>query len=414
MAYISRHQVLGIGNMMEQLNYNLPSKTAPNGQSGASIGVVNSGNLEILLLNHENNCNVKFTVITSVAGYSEIWHAVVSDFASKFAIGGLEFILHDSGATPAIVALRLRQAYEAYLSASADKDITNSHYVELTPRERIIAIVDEGSFKEILPPLAQVTSPHLAQLNLLTSFDDGVVIGDAMLDGKEIAVIAQQANFIGGAVGEVNGAKIAGMCLRALKRKVNGVILLLDSGGVRLQEANAGEIAISEIIRSIFALRLNAIPVIAVVAGKNGAFGGIGITATCADSLFISEQGRSGVSGPEVIETVMGVDEYDSKDRALVWRTCGGKHRSLLGLSKYAIPEIAELRQQIKNTLNNKVVLNVESLRADNLRLAELLTKYTTCHDALDIWRDLGVKNPEQVPDLTDMQFIQLQQSLAE
>jgi hypothetical protein len=83
-------------------------------------------------------------------------------------------------------------------------------------------------------------------------------------------------------------------------------------------------------------------------------------------------------------------------------------------LSKYAIPEIAELQQQIRNTLNNKLALNVESLRADNVRLAELLTKYTTCHDALDIWRDLGVKTPEQVPDLTDTQFMQLQQSLAE
>ena len=58
-----------------------------------------------------------------------------------------------------------------------------------------MALVDESSFKEILPPAAQVTSPHLGQLDLLTSFDDGVVIGDAKFDGKEIAIIAQQANF---------------------------------------------------------------------------------------------------------------------------------------------------------------------------------------------------------------------------
>lgn len=399
---------------MEQLNYNLSSKTAPRGQIGASTGVVNSGNLEILLLSHDDSLSAKFTVVTSVAGYSEIWHAVLSDFAAKFAIGGLEFILHDSGATPAIVALRLRQAYETYLVASANKHITNSHYVELTPRERIMALVDEGSFEEILPPAAQVTSPHLGRLDLLTSFDDGVVIGDAKFDGKEIAIIAQQANFIGGAVGEVNGAKIVGMCLRALERKVSGVVLLLDSGGVRLQEANAGEIAISEIIRSIFALRLSGIPVIAVVAGKNGAFGGVGITATCVDSLFISEQGRSGVSGPEVIETVMGVDEYDSKDRALVWRTCGGKHRALLGLSEYCIPEIDKLHQQIKFALDNPVTLSLDGLRADNLRLAQLVTKYANYHDALDIWHDLGVSDPKQVSNFSDAQFQQLQQSLAE
>ena len=84
--------------------------------------------------------------------------------------------------------------------------------------------------KEILPPAAQLTATSLVGDCPLTSFDDGVVIGDAKFDGKEIAIIAQQANFIGGAVGEVNGAKIVGMCLRALERKVSSVVLLLDSG----------------------------------------------------------------------------------------------------------------------------------------------------------------------------------------
>jgi malonate decarboxylase beta subunit len=37
------------------------------------------------------------------------------------------------------------------------------------------------------------------------------------------------------------------------------------------------------------------------------------------------------MSGPEVIETANGVEEFDSRDRALVWRTTGGKHRYLIG-----------------------------------------------------------------------------------
>ncbi|MFP3759247.1 biotin-independent malonate decarboxylase subunit beta, partial [Cupriavidus sp. SIMBA_020] len=45
----------------------------------------------------------------------------------------------------------------------------------------------------------------------------------------------------------------------------------------------------------------------------------------------VSEQGRISVSGPEVIETNRGVEEFDAKDRALIWRTMGGKHRRLIG-----------------------------------------------------------------------------------
>ena len=395
---------------MEQLNYTLPSNAAPAGFIGASTGVVNSGNLEVLLLSHAEAQQVKFNLLTNMAGYATIWQAVVTDFAAKFALGGLEFIIHDSGATPGVVALRLRQAYENYLSHPC---VNNPHYVELTPHGRIKALVDENSFQEIYPAAQQLTSPHLGQLDLLTSFDDGVVIGDAQINGKPIAIIAQQANFMGGAVGEVHGAKIVGMCLRALQQQFSGVVLLLDSGGVRLQEANAGEISISEIIRSIFALRVAGIPVVALVAGKNGAFGGIGITAACSDTLLISEQGRSGVSGPEVIETVMGADEYDSKDRALVWRTCGGKQRALLGLSEYLPTDFTALKQQLMTALERPVQFDVASLVSQNEHLASLVTRFANCHDATKIWGELGVSNPQSVPDLNDLAFQQLLLALA-
>ncbi|MFX7731897.1 biotin-independent malonate decarboxylase subunit beta, partial [Acinetobacter baumannii] len=73
------------------------------------------------------------------------------------------------------------------------------------------------------------------------------------------------------------------------------------------------------------------IPVIVLVGGANGCFGGMGIVARCANTIIMSEEGRLAMSGPEVIETANGVEEFDSRDRALVWRTTGGKHRYLIG-----------------------------------------------------------------------------------
>ena len=128
-------------------------------------------------------------------------------------------------------------------------------YYEATARERIAGILDEGSWREILPPTTRTLSPHLAALDLPTAFDDGVVIGEASLEGLAVLVAAQEGGFMGGAVGEVQGAKIVGLFERAKTHRVAGIVLLIESGGVRLQEANAGLIGVSEVIRAICASR---------------------------------------------------------------------------------------------------------------------------------------------------------------
>lgn len=203
----------------------------------------------------------------------------------------------------------------------------NISYAECTARERLARLVDADSFHEWLPPSERLTSPHLAQLGVPSSFDDGVVIGRARLDGHPVFVAAQEGGFMGGGVGEVHGAKLVGWLRRALRERPAGVVLLAESGGVRLHEANAGLIAVSEVMRAVLDVRAAGIPVIVLIGGANGCFGGMGLVARCADHLVISETGRLAMSGPEVIEASHGVDEFDSRDRALVWRTTGGRHR---------------------------------------------------------------------------------------
>src|SRR4029079_106969 len=124
-----------------------------------------------------------------------------------------------------------------------------------------------------LPPPTRTRSPHLQALDLPTAFDDGAITGSATLAGQPVLVAAQEGGFMGGAVGEVHGAKITGLLERAVATRVAGVILLLETGGVRLQEANAGLIAVSEIIRGICATRAAGIPVVAAIGGQYGCFG---------------------------------------------------------------------------------------------------------------------------------------------
>jgi malonate decarboxylase beta subunit len=280
-------------------------------------------------------------------------------------------------------------------------------YYESSARARLLGLLDPGSFTEFLGPRARATSPHLAQLDVPGAFDDGVIVGQGMLDGRCVLAGAQEGAFIGGAVGEVHGAKIVGLLERAVATKPAGLLLLLDSGGVRLHEANAGLIAISEIIRSLLAVRLAGIPVVAIIGGANGCFGGMGIVARCCDHVIMSEEGRLALSGPEVIETVKGVEEFDSRDRALVWRTTGGKHRYLLGEADALVADsIPAFRAAAVAALADRRALTLEALEAQQARLEERRRRYGGLEDALDIWRAQGIVDPALLPLLEAEEFL--------
>ncbi|SDG52168.1 MULTISPECIES: biotin-independent malonate decarboxylase subunit beta [unclassified Duganella] len=283
-------------------------------------------------------------------------------------------------------------------------------YQEATARERLQHLFNPGSFEEFIPPSARVTSPHLAQLNAPVAFDDGVAIGHALLGGVPVYVAAQEGAFMGGAVGEVHGAKLVGLLRKAIADKV-AVVLLVESGGVRLHEANAGLIAVSEVMRALLDARDAGVPVIALVGGANGAFGGMGIVTRCANVVIMSEEGRLAMSGPEVIETANGVEEFDSRDRALVWRTSGGKHRYLLGdCQRIVADDVMAFRQAAQEALaafaNQPTALTLEALEAEQKMLEARLQNYGTLHDPVDIWEAMQVPDAANVPMLDVDSFI--------
>ena len=280
-------------------------------------------------------------------------------------------------------------------------------YYEATARERVAALLDPGTFQELVPPSARVTSPHLAQLDTPGAFDDGVVVGRGALVGRPVLVAAQEGGFMGGAVGEVHGAKIVGLLERAVDERPAAVLLVVESGGVRLHEANAGLIAVSEIMRAVLAARGAGVPVIALDGGKFGCFGGMGIVARLCDAVILSEEGRLGLSGPEVIETTCGVEEFDARDRALVWRTVGGKHRYLLGEATHLVPDdVAAFRAQAIACLGERAALTLEALERAHARLGEGLARFGDCRDGLDVWARLGIRDPERLPLLEPEEFL--------
>lgn len=277
-------------------------------------------------------------------------------------------------------------------------------WYEGSARARIAGLLDPGSFAEFLPPAVRETSPHLGLFDLPVAFDDGIVVGRGEMDGRHVLVAAQEGRFMGGAIGEVHGAKLVGLLRAAAELKPDAVLILFDTGGVRLQEANAGETAIAEIMAAICAARAAGVPVIGLVGGRAGAFGGGGLIAATCSAIAVTEQGRIGVSGPEVIETNHGVEEFDSRDRALVWRTTGGKHRALTGGADAFAEDTAEaLRAAALKLIDAAAGFEAGTLRAEHDRLATRLERHGSAADAPEIWRALGVE--EDVPALDAGEF---------
>jgi malonate decarboxylase beta subunit len=290
-------------------------------------------------------------------------------------------------------------------------------YLESNARERLRLLFDAGSFEEFLPPSARVISPHLGQLNAPVAFDDGVAVGRARLNGMTVYTAAQEGGFMGGAVGEVHGAKLVGLLRRAVRDQAQAVVLLVESGGVRLHEANAGLIAVSEVMRALLDTRAAGIPVVVLVGGSNGAFGGMGIVSRCANVVVMSEEGRLAMSGPEVIETANGVEEFDSRDRALVWRTTGGKHRYLMGdCQRIVKDDVAAFRRAAIDAINAlakpSVPLTLEALEREQAMLAERIARFGDLPDPLDIWAAQGMPQPERVAMLEIEPFIAAAQTV--
>jgi len=294
-----------------------------------------------------------------------------------------------------------------------------SSYLEATARERVRLLCDAGTFDEFAGPAERITSPHLALLGAPASFDDGVAVGRARLHGRPVLVAAQEGGFMGGAVGEVHGAKLTGMLRRALVEQPQAVLLLAESGGVRLHEANAGLIGVAEVLRAVLDVRAAGIPVIALVGGANGAFGGMGIVARCANAVIMSEEARLAMSGPEVIESAHGVEEFDARDRALVWRTTGGKHRRLLGDCHTLVDDdVAAFRAAALaaiDTVRNDggAALSLAALEREHAMLAGRIARFGALPDPRDIWSALGVPDAGAVPMLDTAAFNAMVDALA-
>jgi malonate decarboxylase beta subunit len=223
--------------------------------------------------------------------------------------------------------------------------VLRQSFIELDARARAESLMDSGSWRELVGPFDLIESPWLPAQGIAPQSDDGCVVFKGMIAGKPAVVIALEGGFQAGSMGEVSGAKMTAALDLATRDSQNGkktaAVLLLETGGVRLQEANLGLNAVAEVMASILALRQHA-PVITVIAGTVGCFGGMALAAGLSSYIVVTPEARLGLNGPEVIEQESGIEEFDSSDRALIWAINGGEQRVGMGVADELVSDDAQ------------------------------------------------------------------------
>ena len=275
---------------------------------------------------------------------------------------------------------------------------SKTRFTELSARERAAALLDSGTFRELIGPFERLESPHLEPQGVVPACDDGVVVARGDIGDQRAVVLAIEGLFQGGGIGEVSGAKIAGALELALRDAERGhpvyPVLLLETGGIRLQEANLGLLAIVEIHAAIVALRSH-VPVVGVVAGMVGCFGGMAIAAGLCSHLVMTREGRLGLNGPQVIEQEAGVAELDSEDRRLVWETIGGDQRVATGMADALVEDdVAAIAGAVRIAFETGVPAEHRSAQVGfyEARLAGIDASEPLDGPALrTLWRDEGV-----------------------
>lgn len=251
-------------------------------------------------------------------------------------------------------------------------------FIEMSARARAIKLLDKGTFRELIDPFERVTSPWLKRQGIVTQADDGVVVAKGTIDGQPAVVLGIDGAFQGGSMGEVSAAKIAGSLELAAEDNRKGIptraVILFETGGVRLQEANLGLAAIAEIQAAIVDLRRYQ-PVIGITAGPIGCYGGMSIAAGVCSYLIITREARLSLNGPQVIEQEAGVAEFDSRDRAMIWGLTGGSQRAATHLADVFVDDdVKEIREKVVETFRKGRPAHCRSEQVDGFldRLSEV------------------------------------------
>ena len=281
--------------------------------------------------------------------------------------------------------MELRELNEKIKLGGGQKAIDKQHESgKLTARERILKLLDEGSFSEI-DAFVEHRCVNFG-MDKKKYPGEGVVSGYGTVDGRLVYIYAQDFTVIGGSLGEMHAAKIVKTQEMALKVGAP-LIGINDSGGARIQEgvdalSGYGKIFFNNTIAS------GVIPQISVILGPCA--GGAVYSPAITDFIFmVQNTSKMFITGPNVIETVTG--EKVSAEKL------GGAmtHNSISGVAHFLDDSEEECIEHIKTLLS--------FLPQNNLETSPAKVSLDDLNRTDEALNEIVPENPNKAYDMKDV-----------
>lgn len=276
----------------------------------------------------------------------------------------------------------LKRRVAEVANAGSERAVEKQHARgKKTARERIEMLLDEGTFIE-MDKYARHRSTSFGQ-EKNRPYGDGVVTGYGLVDGRQVAVFAQDFTVFGGSLGEVFGEKIVKVMDFAMKIGCP-VIGLNDSGGARIQE---GVVSLG-LYGEIFRRNVHAsgvIPQISLIMGPC-AGGAVYSPAITDFTVMVDQTSHMFITGPDVIKTVTGED--------VGFEELGGArtHNTKSGVAHYMGTDEQDAIDYVKALLSYLPSNNMETPPAYDEGTSDL----TVTDD--DLWLDTCIPDSPNVP----------------
>jgi acetyl-CoA carboxylase carboxyl transferase subunit beta len=183
------------------------------------------------------------------------------------------------------------------------------HHFPVTARERIVQLVDEGTWNEVARDLRSAdpleftdTKPYperLVAAERQTGLRDAVLVGGAEIGELPVALAVMDFTFLGGSMGSVVGEKLFRAVELAVERRAP-LVTVSASGGARMQEGVLALMQMAKTVAAIEELREAGLPYVSVLAHPTT--GGVAASFAALGDVIIAEPGALlSFSGPRVV-----------------------------------------------------------------------------------------------------------------
>jgi acetyl-CoA carboxylase carboxyltransferase component len=180
------------------------------------------------------------------------------------------------------------------MSATIEAPVTEA--AALSPRERLEALCDPGSFRALRTGIRSGRAGDRAVDG------DGVLAGAGTAGGRPVFCYSEDPSFMGGSLGEAHAETIVRV-MRLADRAGAPVVGFVESGGARLQEGHAALAGYGRIFREAVALS-RRVPQISIVTGVSA--GGGAYAPALTDFIVMTERARMFLTGPKVVRDALG------------------------------------------------------------------------------------------------------------